>query len=102
VTTQGDPALQGIMDFPWEVLEYLSWLRQQPSSRDLARSYLFDEPKVRFCVAEHDVIVADPALRVVTQGNELRLVSPRAAAVATCFSRRMPWSPRKRQSQGSK
>ncbi len=68
------------MDFPWEVLEYLSWLRQQPSSRETAASYLFDEPKVRFGVAEHDVIVADRELRVVTQGNELRLTSPRALA----------------------
>ena len=68
------------MDFPWEVLEYLSWLRQQPSSRGATGSYLFDEPKVRFGVAEHDVIVADRELQVVTRGNELRLIGPRTPA----------------------
>jgi hypothetical protein len=72
------PDLRGILEFPWEVLEYLSWLRRQPSSSAAVGSYLFDTPKVRFGSEEEDVIVADPELRVESHGEALRLVSPRA------------------------
>ncbi len=72
------PDLQGILEFPWEVLEYLSWLRRQPSSSGSVGAYLFDEPRVRFGSEEEDVIVADPELRVEPHTGALRLVSPRA------------------------
>jgi hypothetical protein len=72
------PELQGILEFPWEVLEYLSWLRRQPASSGSVGAYLFDEPKVRFGTEEEDVIVADPELRVEPHAEALRLVSPRA------------------------
>jgi hypothetical protein len=72
------PDLRGILQFPWEVLEYLSWLRRQPSSSGAVGSYLFDTPRVRFGSEEEDVIVADPELRVESDAKALRLVSPRA------------------------
>jgi hypothetical protein len=71
------PALQGIVDFPWEVLEYLSWLRRQPSTGE-PTSYLFDEPKLRFGSEDSDIIVADREIRVQVEANALRLSSPRA------------------------
>jgi hypothetical protein len=74
------PEVDRIVDFPWEVLEYLSWLLQQPSSRTASRGYLFDEPEVRFTVAEADVLVSDPGVRVEAAGGGLRLSSPRALA----------------------
>jgi hypothetical protein len=67
-----------IVDFPWEVLEYLTWLRQQPSSRDTTRGYLFDEPEVRFAVAEADVLVSDTGAQLSEADGGLRLSSPRA------------------------
>lgn len=69
-----------IVDFPWEVLEYLAWLRQQPSSREAAGSYLFDEPKVRFSVAERDLLVTDADVVVHGAANELALSTPRSAS----------------------
>lgn len=72
---------ESILAFPWEVFEYLSWLRQRPSRREEAQSYLFDEPKVRFAAAESDVLVVDPELKVELGDGRLRLQSPRAARV---------------------
>ncbi len=74
------PELDGVVDFPWEVLEYLTWLRQQPPRREAASSYLFDEPEVRFAVAEADLLVRDPDARVWVDEGRLRLASPRAPA----------------------
>jgi hypothetical protein len=76
----GTSALDDILDFPWEVLEYLSWLRRQPSSGGASGTYLFDEPKVRFTTEEGDLILVDPELRVEPDGERLRLRSPRAPA----------------------
>lgn len=70
--------VEGVVDFPWEVLEYLAWLRQQPSSRESSRGYLFDEPEVRFAVAEADVLVSDAGARFSVSGGALKLSSPRA------------------------
>jgi hypothetical protein len=74
------PDVDGVVDFPWEVLEYLTWLRQQPSSRDTSRNYLFDEPEVRFAVAETDVLSCDAGARLgeASASGGLRLSSPRA------------------------
>ena len=73
--------LDRIADFPWEVLEYLAWLRQQPSTRENASSYLFDEPAVRFRVTEVDVLVCERDLQVeVAPSGSLRLASSRAPA----------------------
>jgi hypothetical protein len=71
--------LDRIVDFPWEVLEYLSWLRQQPSSRASTSSYLFDAPEVRFGVAEADLVVAEPGISVSMAAGALRLLAPRSA-----------------------
>jgi hypothetical protein len=68
-----------IVDFPWEVLEYLTWLRQQPSSRSATGNYLFDTPQVRFAVAESDLVVAEPGISVGAAVDGLRLTAPRAA-----------------------
>jgi hypothetical protein len=70
--------LDRIVDFPWEVLEYLTWLRQRAATRDSA--YLFDEPKVRFSPREADLLVAerDVSVRAVAAG--LQLEAPRAAS----------------------
>ncbi len=73
-----DFGMEAILDFPWEVLEYLSWLRQQPATRDAVGSYSFDAPKLRFGALETDVVVADPQLRLETDAGRLRLTSPRA------------------------
>jgi len=74
------PDVDRIVDFPWEVLEYLTWLRQQPSSRESTGGYLFDEPQVRFAVAETDLLVSDPGARVTRAPAGLLLTSPRAPA----------------------
>jgi hypothetical protein len=71
--------LDRILEFPWEVLEYLSWLRQQPSSRAAIGSYLFDAPEVRFAVAETDLVVAERDISVSVAAKGLRLAAPRAA-----------------------
>jgi hypothetical protein len=70
-----------IVDFPWEVLEYLSWLRQQPSSRSAPNNYLFDAPRVRFAPAEPDLIVAERDISLSIAASALCLSAPRAASV---------------------
>ena len=72
--------LDRIVDFPWEVLEYLSWLRQQPSSKAPSRSYLFDEPIVRFTPADADLLVSERDVNVRAEAGGLRLTAPRAAS----------------------
>lgn len=67
--------LDGVVDFPWEVLEYLAWLRQQPSSRSQEQSYLFDAPEVRFRPAETDLLLSEPGLVVEAAAEGLRLRS---------------------------
>jgi hypothetical protein len=76
----GDPrtASRAIVDFPWEVLDYLGWLRQQPTRRDTTGSYLFDDPKLRFDVDDADVLITDTELGVRVAGDRLRLASKRA------------------------
>lgn len=74
------PASRAIVDFPWEVLDYLGWLRQQPARREATSSYLFDDPKVRFDVDDADVLVTDTGLDVRVEGDKLRLASQRAPA----------------------
>jgi hypothetical protein len=69
--------LDRIVDFPWEVLEYLTWLRQQPASRDATGSYLFDEPQVRFAAVEADLLVAERNIVVSGTARGLQLVAPR-------------------------
>lgn len=71
-------ALQAIVDFPWDVLDYLGWLRQQPPRRELADSYLFDEARPRFAVHDADVLIAEAELAVRVEAGGLRLTSPRA------------------------
>lgn len=66
------------MDFPWEVLDYLGWLRQQPTRGEATGSYLFDDPKLRFDVDDADVLITDAELGVRVDGDRLRLTSPRA------------------------
>jgi hypothetical protein len=73
VSTLGD-----VLEFPWEVLEYLSWLRQRPSSRTENAAYLFDVPKVRFGVEEGDILLCDPEIGVRARAGQLELTSPRA------------------------
>jgi hypothetical protein len=79
--TQG-PALEAdlgrIVDFPWEVLEYLTWVRQQPASRDGRSGYAFEQPEVRFGWAETDLLVSERDVRVLSSAEGLRLTSPRA------------------------
>jgi hypothetical protein len=72
--------LDRIVDFPWEVLEYLTWLRQRAASRDGMGSYLFDEPKVRFSPKEGDLLVAERDIRVRPAAGGLELSAPRAAS----------------------
>lgn len=69
-----------IVDFPWEVLEYLTWLRQRASSHDVMGSYLFDEPKVRFSAKEADLLVAERDIQVQPSAEGLRLTAPRAVS----------------------
>lgn len=78
--TFGDarPASRAIIEFPWEVLDYLGWLRQQPARREATGSYLFDDPKLRFDVDDADVLITDTELDVRVEGDQLRLTSPRA------------------------
>lgn len=71
-------ASRAIIDFPWEVLDYLGWLRRQPARREATGSYLFDDPKLRFEVDDADVLIADTELEVCVEGDALRLTSPRA------------------------
>jgi hypothetical protein len=72
--------LDRIVDFPWEVLEYLSWLRQRPSSRESPDGYLFEAPRVRFTLAETDLVVAERDIAVRVAASGLRLTAPRAAS----------------------
>jgi len=80
----GSPALGAdldrILDFPWEVLEYLTWLRQRAAVRDGMGSYLFDEPKVRFSPKEGDLLVAERDIRVRSAAGGLELSAPRATS----------------------
>lgn len=71
-------AARAIVDFPWEVLDYLGWLRQQPTRREGTGSYLFDDPKSRFDIEDADVLITDAELDVRIEGDRLRLTSPRA------------------------
>jgi hypothetical protein len=75
--------LDSILDFPWEVLEYLSWLRQRPSNRAAAGGYLFDVPEVRFAVAETDLVIVEHDISVTVGAAELQLSAPRASRVVT-------------------
>jgi hypothetical protein len=82
-TTLSEPLtvdLDRIVDFPWEVLEYLSWLRQRPSSREPSESYLFEAPRVRFTLSETDLVVAERGIGVSVTPSGLRLTTPRAAS----------------------
>jgi hypothetical protein len=72
--------LDRIVDFPWEVLEYLSWLRQRSSSREAPDGYLFEAPRVRFTLAETDLVIAERDIRVSIAASGLRLTAPRAAS----------------------
>jgi hypothetical protein len=72
--------LDRIVDYPWEVLEYLTWLRQQTTSRAAGSAYAFEEPEVRFTWVEADLLVSERDLRVVSSAGGLRLTSPRAPA----------------------
>lgn len=69
---------RAIVEFPWEVLDYLGWLRQQASRREATSSYLFDDPRVRFTADDGDVLVTDAGLSVCVDADALRLTSPRA------------------------
>lgn len=73
-----DPA--SVVDFPWEVLEYLSWLRQRANAGEEPGSYLFDQPEVRFEARDEDVLVLDAGARIEERQGRLRLVSPRVSA----------------------
>lgn len=75
--------LDRIVDYPWEVLEYLSWLRQRPSSREGTDGYLFEAPRVRFTLAETDLVVAERDIGVSLAASGLRLTAPRAASEVT-------------------
>jgi hypothetical protein len=72
--------LDRVVEYPWEVLEYLTWLRQQPPSRAAASAYTFEEPEVRFAWAETDLLVSERDVRVAATAGGLRLTSPRAPA----------------------
>jgi hypothetical protein len=72
--------LDRIVDYPWEVLEYLTWLRQQPASREARSPYAFEQPEVRFTWAETDLVVSERDVRVEASADGLRLTSPRAPA----------------------
>jgi|GEM_PF-570865 len=78
--SEGTPpeALLQVLDFPWEVLEYLSWLRQRASTRTPSESYLFDESRLRFAVEEADLLVCAPQLQVELRSEQLFLTTPRA------------------------
>jgi hypothetical protein len=75
----GGSGLDRIVEFPWEVLEYRAWLAQQPSTRDSARSYLFDQPRVRFRPEPGDLLVSERDVRVTTERDGLALSAPRAS-----------------------
>jgi hypothetical protein len=72
--------LDRIVEYPWEVLEYLTWLRQQPASRAAGAAYAFEAPEVRFTWAETDLLVSERDVRVSPTAEGLRLTSPRAPA----------------------
>jgi len=79
-----------IVDFPWEVIEYLTWLRQRAASREGNDSYLFDEPKVRFDPKESDLLVAERDIRVRADADGLHLTAPRAATPVVIDTLREP------------
>lgn len=72
-----DARLEHIVDFPWEVLEYWTWLRERAANPEARASYLFDEPKVRFTARDEDVLVADTGARIEAHGGGVRLTSSR-------------------------
>jgi len=74
------PDVDRIVDFPWEVLEYLTWVRQRAARRDSPRSYLFDTPEVRFTPTETDLLVAERDVVVQAGAEGLQLTAPRAAS----------------------
>jgi hypothetical protein len=82
-STPGSPGLDRIVDFPWEILEYRSWLAQQPSPRDAGRSYLFDQPEVRFRPEPGDVLIAERDVSVAVERDGLALSAPRAQGVVS-------------------
>lgn len=75
MSTPGSPT-SGIAELPWEVLDYVSWARQQPASAEARGGYLFDEPALRFGVDDSDVLVLAPELRVDV-AEPVRLASAR-------------------------
>ncbi len=75
-----DDGAANIVDFPWEVLEYVSWLRQRAQAAATPGSYLFDQPEVRFEPRDEDVLVLDPGARIEARAGRLRLASPRLPA----------------------
>jgi hypothetical protein len=81
-----DPAIarriRRIVEFPVELLEYVTWLRQGVHDQ-VADDYLFEKPAVRFEPRGEDVLLADPTLRVESQGNTTVLVSTRSPAPLT-------------------
>ncbi len=74
-----DERLGAVLDFPWEVLEYLSWLRRSPQTGEGTGNYLFDQPQLRFEPRDEDIIVCEPGLAVRSEQGRLCLSSPRAA-----------------------
>jgi len=79
-SASGGSSLDRIVDFPWEVLEYRAWLAQQPSPRDSARNYLFEEPRVRFRPEPGDLLVSESDVRVTAERDGLALAAPRASS----------------------
>ena len=75
----GGSSLDRIVDFPWEVLEYRAWLVQQPNSRDGSRSYLFDQPQVRFRPEPGDLLISEREVHVTAERDGLALSTPRAS-----------------------
>jgi hypothetical protein len=71
--------IRRVTEFPIELLEYVNWLRQGAAER-IEDDYLFEKAAVRFEPHSEDVLVADPTLRVESQGAGTLLVSARAQA----------------------
>ncbi|HWO08167.1 MAG TPA: hypothetical protein VNN80_01765 [Polyangiaceae bacterium] len=74
-----ESSVDRVVDFPWEVLEYRAWLGRQPSARDAARGYLFEEPRVRFRPEPADILVAERDVQVALAGSCVTLTAPRAS-----------------------
>lgn len=78
--SSGGSSVDRIVDFPWEVLEYRAWLAQRPNTRDNARSYLFDQPRVRFRPEPSDLLISERDVRASAERDGLALSTPRASS----------------------